>query len=71
MVYLLALRRAGLHSLGDPASAAALTANGLALPNPKESGIFTSLEPPGQFTAVVAGKNGGISIGLVEIHNLR
>jgi len=55
----------------DPASAAQLTANGLALPDPKESGIFTSLAPPGQFTAVVAGKNGGIGIGLVEIYNLR
>jgi uncharacterized repeat protein (TIGR01451 family) len=55
----------------DPVSAAQLTANGLALPNPKESGIFTSLAPPGQFTAVVAGKNGGIGIGLVEIYNLR
>jgi uncharacterized repeat protein (TIGR01451 family) len=55
----------------DPASAAQLTANGLALPNPKESGIFTSLAPPGQFTAIVAGKTGGIGIGLVEIYNLR
>ena len=54
----------------DPVSAAQLTANGLALPNPKESGIFTSLAPPGQFTAVVAGKNGGIGIGLVEIYDL-
>ena len=55
----------------DAASAALLTANGLALPDPKESGIFTSLAPPGQFTAIVAGKNGGIGIALVEIYNLR
>jgi len=55
----------------DPVSAAQLTANGLALPNPKESGIFMSLVPPGQFTAIVAGKNGGIGIALVEIYNLR
>jgi uncharacterized repeat protein (TIGR01451 family) len=54
----------------DPVSAAALTANGLALPNPKESGIFTLL-PGGQFTAILAGKNGGIGVGLVEIYNLR
>jgi hypothetical protein len=54
----------------DPVSAAQLTANGLALPNPKESGIFTLL-PGGQFTAILAGKNGGIGIGLVEIYNLR
>jgi hypothetical protein len=55
----------------DPTSAAQLTANGLALPNPKESGIFTSLAPPGQFTAILAGKNGGIGIALVEIYNLK
>ena len=54
----------------DPVSAAQLTANGLALPNPKESGIFTSL-PAGQFTAILAGKNGGIGVGLVEIYNLK
>jgi hypothetical protein len=56
--------------IDDPASAALLTANGLAPANPKESGIFTSL-PPGQFTAILAGKNGGIGIGLVEIYNLK
>ena len=55
----------------DAASAALLTANGLGLPDPKESGIFTSLAPPGQFTAIVAGKNGGIGIALVEIYNLK
>jgi hypothetical protein len=55
----------------DPVSAALLSANGLALPNTKESGIFTSLAPPGQFTAIVAGKDGGIGIALVEIYNLR
>jgi uncharacterized repeat protein (TIGR01451 family) len=54
----------------DPVSAGQLTANGLALPNPKEAGIFTLL-PGGQFTAVLAGKNGGVGIGLVEIYNLR
>lgn len=57
--------------LSDPVSAGQLTANGLALPDPKESGIFTALAPPGQFTAIVVGKNGGIGIGLVEIYNLR
>jgi len=54
----------------DPVSAAQLTANGLALSNKKESGIFTSL-PAGQFTAILAGKNGGVGIGLVEIYNLK
>jgi len=57
--------------LDDPLSAAKLTAHGLALPNTKESGIFTSLAPPGQFTAVLAGKNGGVGIGLVEIYNVK
>jgi hypothetical protein len=57
--------------LANVASAALLTANGLGLPDPKESGIFTSLAPPGQFTAIVAGKNGGIGIALVEIYNLK
>ena len=55
----------------DPVSAGQLTANGLALPHPKESGIFISLAPPGQFTAIVAGKDGTIGIALVEIYNLQ
>ena len=54
----------------DPVSAAQLTANGLGLQDPKESGIFISL-PPGTFTAILAGKNGGIGNGLVEIYNLQ
>jgi len=54
----------------DPVSAALLTANGLALQNQKESGIFTSLQA-GSFTAILAGKNGGVGIGLVEIYNLK
>jgi len=53
----------------DPAAAGQLTAHGLAPQNPLESGIFTSL-PPGAFTAILAGKNGGTGIGLVEIYNL-
>jgi hypothetical protein len=53
----------------DPTSAAQLSASGLAPANPLESGIFTSL-PPGAFTAIVAGKNGGTGTGLVEIYNL-
>jgi hypothetical protein len=55
----------------DPVSAALLTANGLALSDPKESGIFAALAPPGQFTAIVAGKNGTVGIAIVEIYNLR
>ena len=53
----------------DPAQAAQLSAHGLAPPNSLESGIFASL-PPGAFTAILAGKNGGTGIGLVEIYNV-
>jgi hypothetical protein len=55
----------------DPVSAAQLIANNLAPSNAKESAIFTSLAPPGQFTAIVSGKNGTIGIAIVEIYNLR
>lgn len=54
----------------DPASAAQLSANGLALQNGLESGIFTTL-PPGVFTAILAGQNGGTGLGLVEVYNLQ
>lgn len=54
----------------DPVSAAQLTSNGLGLLDPKESGIFITL-PPGQFTAVLAGKDGGIGLGLIEVYNLK
>jgi CSLREA domain-containing protein len=54
----------------DPASAAHLAANGLALSNMKESGIYTSL-PAGQYTAILAGKNGGVGIGVIEVYNLK
>jgi hypothetical protein len=54
----------------DQASAAALTANNLALQNSLESGIFTTLAP-GPYTAILAGKNGGTGIGLVEVYNLQ
>jgi len=54
----------------DPTSAGQLTANGLALSDPKESGIFASLVPD-QYTAMVAGNNGGVGIALVEVYNLK
>lgn len=53
----------------DSVAAAQLIANGLAPQNLFESGIFTSL-PPAAFTAILAGKNGGTGIGLIEIYNL-
>ena len=51
-------------------SAAALTANGLAPTHPSEAGIFAIL-PAGSFTAILAGQNGGVGIGLIEIYNLK
>lgn len=54
----------------DPASAAQLAVHGLALPSSKEAGLFFVL-PPGQFTAILHGKNIGAGIGLVEIYNLK
>ncbi|HEV2842561.1 MAG TPA: hypothetical protein VGW39_14655 [Chthoniobacterales bacterium] len=53
----------------DPAQAAQLSTHGLALQDANESGIFASL-PPGAFTAILAGNNGGAGIGLVEIYNV-
>ncbi|MDP9098758.1 MAG: hypothetical protein M3N48_07170 [Verrucomicrobiota bacterium] len=54
----------------DPVSATELFARGLAPQNGQESGIFTTL-PPGQYTVILAGKKGGVGIGLVEIYNLK
>jgi hypothetical protein len=54
----------------DPAQAAQLSARGLAPQDAKESGIFASL-PPGAFTAILAGKNSGTGIGLIEIYNVQ
>lgn len=52
----------------DPEQAMQLTAHGLAPTNANESGIF-GLLPPGTFTVILAGKNGGTGLGLVEIYN--
>ena len=54
----------------DAVSAANLVLFNLAPSNPKEAAIFTSL-PPGTFTAILAGKNGGTGIGTVEVYNLK
>jgi N-acetylneuraminic acid mutarotase len=53
----------------DPVSASQLTARGLAPANAAEAGIHVSLSP-GTFTAIMAGKNGGTGIGLIEIYNV-
>ena len=52
----------------DAAQAAELTAAGLAPTNSLESGIATLL-PPGQYTALLAGVNNGIGVGLVEVYD--
>lgn len=53
----------------DPTQAAQLTALGLALQDPKESGIVATLQPGASYTAILAGKNGGAGVGLVEIYD--
>jgi uncharacterized repeat protein (TIGR01451 family) len=53
----------------DPTSAAQLISFGLAPQNVRESAIATSL-PPGAFTGILAGNNGGTGIGLIEIYNV-
>jgi hypothetical protein len=50
----------------DPDTAALLTAQGLAPQDPLESGIFATL-PPGLFTAILAGQDGGAGLGLLEV----
>jgi hypothetical protein len=47
-----------------------LTALNLAPQNSLEAGIFATL-PPGAFTAILAGNNNGVGIGLVEIYNVQ
>lgn len=49
--------------------AAELTADGLAPSNNLESGIAATL-PPGLYTAILAGLNGGTGIGLIEVYDL-
>jgi hypothetical protein len=53
-----ALLRANDNWMDDPEQAAIITAAGLALSNNLESGIAATL-PPGQYTALLAGLNGG------------
>jgi glucose/arabinose dehydrogenase len=53
----------------DASQAARISAAGLAPGNPLESAVFASLIP-GTYTAIVAGKNGGTGVGVVEVYNL-
>lgn len=43
---------------------------GLAPTDDRESAVIATLAP-GPYTAIVAGKNGGIGVGLVEVYNLQ
>ncbi len=49
--------------------AAQLTALGLGLPDPRESGLVALLDPAYSFTTILAGKNGGTGVGLIEIYD--
>jgi len=53
----------------DPAQAAQLTALGLGLQHPNESGLVASLQPDA-YTAVLAGNGGGTGVGLVEVYDV-
>jgi hypothetical protein len=52
----------------DSGQAALISASGVAPNDPLESAMAVSL-PPGYYTAILAGVNGGDGIGLVEIYN--
>jgi hypothetical protein len=53
----------------DANQAARISGSGLAPGNSQESAIAVFLLP-GTYTAIVAGKNGGTGVGLVEVYNL-
>ncbi len=52
----------------NAASAAELTAAGLAPTNNSEAAIATTL-PPGGYTALLAGQNNGTGVGIVEVYD--
>ena len=53
----------------DAGQAAQLTALGLGLQNPNEAGIVATLNPGSSYTAILAGKDGGTGVGLVEVYD--
>jgi glucose/arabinose dehydrogenase len=53
----------------DPDQAAQIAAANLVPPNLLESAIFTALAP-GNYTAIVRGKNNGVGIALVEVYKI-
>jgi hypothetical protein len=52
----------------DSVQAAEISSAGLAPTNQKESAI-AALLPPGTYTAILAGANGGQGVGLVEVYD--
>lgn len=54
----------------NPAQASEITAAGMQPQNDLEA-VIAITPSPGAYTAIVAGKNGGTGIGLVEIYNLQ
>ena len=54
----------------DPSQAAQLQALNLAPQNSAEAAIVMML-PPGQYTAVVGGQDGGTGIGLIEVYSIQ
>jgi len=53
----------------DATQAAAITATGLAPTNALESAIWAGLAP-GNYTAIIAGKNNGTGVGLIEVYRI-
>jgi hypothetical protein len=54
----------------NPGQAAQLVQAGVQPQNDLEAAIAAIL-PPGGYTAIVSGKNGGVGVGLVEVYNLQ
>jgi hypothetical protein len=54
----------------NPAQAAQFIAAGIQPQDDLEAAIAATL-PPGTYTAIVAGKSGGIGVGMVEVYNLQ
>lgn len=54
----------------NSAQAAQLTALGLALHHPNESGLVATLNPGASYTALLAGKDGGTGVGVVEVYDV-
>jgi hypothetical protein len=63
-----ALVRSNDNWQDDPNQAALIRAANLAPSNSLESAIWASLAP-GNYTAIVRGKNNGVGIGLVEVYS--